>query len=177
MIVRIVPVLVIVLGLVPGLFVGPETRLAWPGPALHAQAANNSTDQLDREFYNEYLDSLPDTWAPNPEILQSNLFATLRRILPREDPFEGPEYLRSLTPDGFEYKRVTLDSPFVRGLFKEAPYLQKTAYMWIVKSGPYLIFVSYRADPERYTLSEHQNLVIKKRPPDKSDDRHKADDS
>ena len=149
-----------------GLASGPRADLWAQG------SGSNDLDQLDREFYNEYLDSIPDDWRPDKKLLEQNLFDTLKRVLPREDPFDGPEYIKKIQPDQLEYKRITTDSPFVRGLFKEAPYLKQTKYMWIVKSGPYLVFISYEADPERYTLSEFQNLVIK-RSDDQDSSEHK----
>lgn len=177
----------ILFGIPIQLSIHPESRVQsqFPGSlrveTLHAQSAAesgaSSGDQLDREFYNDYLDQLPNEWAPDAELLKSNLFAALKRVLPREDPFDGPAYLKKLQPDGLEYKRVTTDSPFIRGLFREAGYLKKTKYMWIVKSGPYMIFLTYQSDPERYTVAEYQNLVIKKKPAGEQSGQHKDQDS
>lgn len=181
--------------IIPGILLGILFQPIWrPEPSsgslllkigmrnLHAQAkpGNNSAsggDQLDREFYNDYLDSIPNDWEPDEGLLESNLFAALKRVLPREDPFDAPDFLKTLQPNQLEYKRVTVDSPFIRGLFREAPYLKQTGYMWIIKSGPYMVFLSYQSDPERYTVAEFQNLVIKKTPPEKSDSEHKEPNS
>ncbi|MEQ9367179.1 MAG: hypothetical protein RIF32_23300 [Leptospirales bacterium] len=153
---------------------GPGTR------NLQAQSAGSDgasdAKQLDREFYNDYLDSIPNDWEPDQALLESNLFAAIKRVLPREDPFDAPAYLKTLEPDQLEYKRVSADSPFIRGLFQEAPYLRQTEYMWIIKSGPYMVFLTYRSDPERYTVAEYQNLVIKKKPAEKSGSEHKSPD-
>lgn len=142
---------------------------------LRAQSREGA-DQLDREFYNDYLDSIPDDWQPDEGLLESNLFAALKRVLPKEDPFDAPDFLKNLQPDQLEYKRVTTDSAFIRGLFREAPYLKQTEYMWVVKSGPYMVFVTYLSDPERYTVAEFQNLVIKKKAADQSSPEHKDSD-
>lgn len=150
--------------------------LALMGGSVVSAQSGGEADQLDRDFYNEYLDSVPDEWAPDPLLLQANLFASLKRVLPREDPFESEDYLKSLKPEQLEYKRVTNDSPFVRGLFKEAPYLKQTGYMWIIRSGPYLVFLSYTSDPQRYTIAEYQNLVIKKGDAKKDKSEHKSED-
>lgn len=149
--------------------------LTAPAPAFARSGTGGEADQLDRDFYNEYLDSVPDEWAPNPLLLQANLFASLKRVLPREDPFDGSDYLKTVKPEELQYKRLTEESPFARGLFKEAPYLKKTQYMWIIRSGPYMVFLSYTSDPQRYTVAEHQNLVIKKSDA-KKDDEHSAED-
>ncbi|MCR9144740.1 MAG: hypothetical protein NXI24_21050 [bacterium] len=144
---------------------------------LRAQSSGSGESDLDREFYNDYLDSIPNDWEPDPALLKSNLFAALKRVLPREDPFEAPAYIEKLQPDQLEYKRVTTESAFVRGLFQEAPYLRQTEYMWVIKSGPYMIFLTFQSDPERYTVAEYQNLVIKKKPAEKNDPGHKDTDS
>ena len=45
-------------------------------PAFAQSGSGGEADQLDRDFYNEYLDSVPDEWAPDPLLLQANLFAS-----------------------------------------------------------------------------------------------------
>lgn len=117
---------------------------------------------LDREFYNDYLDSLPDERVLRKNTLEENLLRVLKRIIPREDPESGNPFVRTLKKGDFHYQRVTEESAFIRGLFQELPYLKPTEFMWVVKTGPYMLFVTFRFDPRRYLISEQQTrLVIK----------------
>lgn len=143
-----------------------ETLTSHTGSAR--QLAQAPAGDLDKEFYNDYLDSLPNERQQRRETLERNLLTAVQRVIPREDPFEGRSFAAGLTVQALRYERVTVASPFIRGLFAELPYLKETEYMWIVRTGPYLVFVSFRADPERFILGEHQSRVVKKPAP--SDD-------
>lgn len=138
------------------------------------QVAQAPAGDLDKEFYNDYLDSLPNERQQRRETLERNLLTAVQRVIPREDPFEGQAFAAGLTAQALRYERVTVASPFIRGLFAELPYLKETEYMWIVRAGAYLVFVSFRADPERFILGEHQSRVVKK-PAPPEDAGHAAD--
>ena len=129
-------------------------------PLLFAQT-NDESEQFAREFYNEYLDSLPDRRALSDALLRRNIMDALRRILPSEDTDNGQTYIDTLDPDGVSYHKVTLRSPFVRGLLSELPHIRATDYMYIIKTGPYMLFITYRADPRRFTIAPYQNQTIR----------------
>lgn len=122
-----------------------------------------NADDLDKRFYNEYLDSLPNRYVQRKALLEQNLLDTARTMIPREDPFEGAEVARRLQAADLEYQRVTLESAFVRGLFAELNYLRETEFMYVVRAGGYLVFMSFRADPSRFTIDAYQTRVIKVR--------------
>lgn len=118
--------------------------------------------ELDREFYNDYLDAIPDERVRRKEILEQNLLRVARTVIPREDSDQGQKFADSLKAADLTYGQVTRESPFVRGIFKEMPYLKETAYMWVVKSGRYIIFVTYRADPRLFLVTAHQTRTVLK---------------
>ena len=141
--------------LAPGLPPGPPDP-----PALGVCA-----EPLDQEFYNDYLDSLPNERLESKRTLERNLLRVARTIIPREDFKRGPEFARSLDIAGLTYDKVTRDSPFVRGIMKEMPYIKETQFMWIVKAGRYLIFVTFKADPRRFAVTAHQTRTVIKQDP------------
>jgi hypothetical protein len=65
---------------------------------------------LDREFYNDYLDSLPNERQQRRETLERNLLTAVQRVIPREDPFEGQTFAAGLTA----HRRLALYSRPVR---------------------------------------------------------------
>ena len=117
--------------------------------------------QLDREFYNYHLDQMPADYSPSEETLEKNLFFALRRIIPGDDPQDGYDYVDAMGPRDFIYQRVGLDRPFVRGIFRELPHLRRTPFMYILKTGPYLVFVSFVTDPARFILNEYQAHTVR----------------
>ncbi len=127
--------------------------------SLHALGAE---DRLDKQFYNDYLDSLPNERLQQNALLEKNLLRVAVRAISREDSLEGPAYTKNLQTSALKYEIVAADSPFVRGIFKELPYLKPTKYMWIIGSGPYVIFVSFLADPRLFLTGEFQTRVVKK---------------
>ncbi len=135
-------------------------------PDIHAQ--QQQAPQLDREFYNKYLDSMPDERVLRNETLLNNLARVVKKLVPREDPYEGPAHVRGLDPKTLLYGPVDPNSPFVRGIMKELPYLRITPYMYVIKSGPYIIFATFRVDPRAFITAEHQSKTIK----EKSQDIH-----
>lgn len=145
----------------------------WTAPVA-AQAASDPGLELDKEFYNDYLDSLPNERQVRKEILERNLLTAVSRSIEREDPFQGPAFIRGLNVSALRYQRVTRLSPFVRGIFNELPYLKETEFMWIVRAGNYIVFVSYRANPERFVQSEYQIHTIAKPAP--AGDSHSGDE-
>lgn len=149
------PIAFVLLFLLPVLH--PAGRIG-PGPDLGAAP-------LDEEYYNDYLDSLPDERVATKRALEKNLLRVAQTIIPREDFKLGPEFAKTLTESDLKYEKVTRDSPFVRGIMKEMPYLKETQYMWIVKAGRYLIFVTFKADPRRFSVTAHQTRAVIKQEP------------
>ncbi len=128
----------------------------------------SDADKLDREFYNDYLDSIPD---PNPrrkKVLETNLLQIIKRNVPRRDINGGREYAKTVKITDLVYKRVTLGSPFVRGIFKEIRYLKPTPHMYIVKTGKYMIFMTFVVDPRRFIVTSKQIKIVIKTPKERS---------
>lgn len=143
--------------------------LAALGPAqsaatapVRAEGLSLCAESLDQEYYNDYLDSLPDERVQSQRTLERNLLRVVQTVIPREDFKDGPDFARGLKESDLKYDQVTRDSVFVRGIFKEMPYLKETPYMWIVKAGRYLIFVTFRADPRRFSVTFHQTRAVLK---------------
>ena len=142
-------------------------------PAFFAPLAAEEprSPDLEKEFYNDYLDSLPDVRAMRKKTLERNLLTAVKRIVPREDPLKGPDHVRALEAKALIYKKIKADTVFVRGIFHEMPYLRPTPYMWIVKSGSYMLFVTFRVDPRKYIVNPFQvRAVIKRKKKKKAHD-------
>ncbi|MCB1315067.1 MAG: hypothetical protein KDK27_03890 [Leptospiraceae bacterium] len=115
---------------------------------------------LDREFYNTYLDELTDDHGPGEATLRRNLLASLNRILPREDPNGSGQFLPDLSADELRFQHISRDSAFVRGILTELRNIHFTEYTYIVKAGPYLVLVVYRFNPERFIQAETQSHTL-----------------
>jgi len=125
--------------------------------------------EFARDFYNSYLDSLPDQRKARRAVLQANLLKTLKRIIPKEDPIEGSAVADTLRADELLFMRVDRSDPYVRGIFKEVPNLKEEEFMYIVRFRDYIAFVCYRADPLKFRVDETSNyMVVRKRPADES---------
>lgn len=120
----------------------------------------NSEPSLSRDFYNSYLDSLPDPRVQRKETLEANLLRSLKRILPKEDPFHGKEIANQLKSTDLKYSSVDRSDPFVRGILKEIPNLKEEDFMYIVEFVDRFAFLCYRADPLRYSVDETENYIV-----------------
>lgn len=124
----------------------------------------SAADDFARDFYNSYLDSLSDPRVQRKELLESNLVRSLQRILPGSDPLGGgAAYAEKLQAKDLTYARVDRTNPFVRGILKELPHLKVEPFMFIVRSGPYIVFLCYRADPFRYRVKETDDFHVVRR--------------
>ena len=119
-------------------------------------------NKLDEEYYDSYLDSKKDPEAGNKEWLESNLLRMLKSVLPREDTSGGADYAKKLKAGDFEYEKITRESMYTRGIFHELGYIVPSEYMYIVKSGPYLVLAIYEGNPERFLLDVQRTKVLKK---------------
>lgn len=117
---------------------------------------------LDQEYYDSYLDQKSDPEAGKKERLEQNLLRMLKTTLPREDTFDGGDYAKKLQPGGFEYEKISRQSMYTRGIFHELGYMVPSDYMYIIKTGPYLILAIYEGDPERFLLDVQRVKVLKK---------------
>lgn len=120
-------------------------------------------EDLDKEFYNDYLDSLPNEKTLQEKKLVHNLFKVIKRIIPREDTINGPSFVKHMKRKNITYKRVNRRSVFVRGIFKELRYIKNTPFMWIAKIGPYMLFVTFKADPRLFIQAEYQTVTVVKK--------------
>ncbi|EHQ04546.1 hypothetical protein Lepil_4068 [Leptonema illini DSM 21528] len=134
--------------------------------SLAAQTSEEpDPSQLARDFYNGYLDSLPDPRKQQRALLEQNLLKSLKRILPKEDPFDGRQVADGLQVSDLAFARVQRTDPFVRGILKELPHLKEEEFMYIVRFGSYMAFLCYRADPMKFRVDETPNyMLIKKKP-------------
>lgn len=132
--------------------------------ATQLPAGEDMTDgtdsDLDREFYNAYLDELTEDHGPGETTLRRNLLASLNRILPREDPNGAGPFLRTLQPEELRFQHISRDSAFVRGILSELRNIHFTEYAYIIKAGPYLVLVIYRFNPERFIQAETQSHTL-----------------
>jgi len=117
---------------------------------------------MEKEFYNDYLDSLPDERVRRRKTLEKNLLRVAKKVIRRDDAVNGPAFAARLNVAELQYKKVTEKSMYVRGILKELKFLRPTKHMVIVKAGPYRIFVTFRVDPELYIVSFHQAFLVKK---------------
>lgn len=126
--------------------------------------ADAPADDLARDFYNSYLDSLPDPRIQRKELLESNLLGSLKRVIPGADPIGGgAAFAERLEMKDVLYSRVDRTSPFVRGILKELPHLRVEPFMFIARAGPYMAFLCYRADPYRYRVKETDDFHVVRR--------------
>lgn len=121
---------------------------------------------LDREFYNAYLDSLPNEKKQRTAMLKKNLLAFLKKTIPREDPEHGTSFAANLKDDSFQYEEVFPDTPYVRGMLREIPGFKTEKYMFIIKTGPYFIFAGFNVNPALYVTAESQRRLIRVSAPD-----------
>lgn len=122
-------------------------------------------NKLDEEYYDSYLDSRKDPNAKNRERLEGNLLRMLKSILPREDTFGGDDYAKKLKIGDFEYEKISRESMYTRGILHELEYMMPSDYMYIVKTGPYLVLAIYEGDPERFLLDVQRVKLLKKEGP------------
>lgn len=142
-------------------------RILWllamlPWVPLSAQEVKG----LDREFYNAYLDSLPNEKKQRTVMLKKNLLAFLKKTIPREDPDNGISFAAGLKEDSFQYEEIFMDTPYLRGMMREIPGFKPDKFMYIVKSGPYLIFAGFNVNPALYVTSESERRLIRVSPAD-----------
>lgn len=116
---------------------------------------------LDREFYNAYLDSLPNEKKQRAAMVKKNLLAFLKKTIPREDPENGISFAAALKDDSFQYEEVFQDTPYVRGMMREIPGFKTEKFMYIIKTGPYLIFAGFNVNPALYVTAESQRRLIR----------------
>jgi hypothetical protein len=121
---------------------------------------------LDREFYNAYLDSLPNEKKQRTAMVKKNLLAFLKKTIPREDPEAGTSFAAGLKEDAFQYEEVFQDTPYVRGMLREIPGFRTDKFMYIIKTGPYLIFAGFNVNPALYVTAESQRRLIRVAPSD-----------
>lgn len=151
------------IGLLPLLgMIGPLVLPGMVGPG--GVRADSPADDLARDFYNSYLDSLPDPRIQRKELLESNLLGSLKRVIPGADPIGGgAAFAEKLEMKDVSYSRVDRTSPFVRGILKELPHLKVEPFMFIARAGPYMAFLCYRADPYRYRVKETDDFHVVRR--------------
>lgn len=130
---------------------------AWALPAMAQEIKG-----LDKEFYNAYLDSLPNEKKQRLEMLQKNLVTVLKRVIPREDPDHGAAYLPNIKIETMQFEELQPNSPFVRGMQKEIPGFRMDKHMFIIKSGPYLIYAAFAVNPRLYVTGETQRFLIRR---------------
>ena len=137
---------------------------AFQGPQISpwAKIVEQPGAKLDQEYYDSYLDSKKNPDAAKKERLENNLLRMLKSILPREDTFGGADYAKKVKPGDFEYEKIDRESMYTRGILHELEYMVPSDYMYVVKTGPYLILAIYEGDPERFLLDVQRVKVVKK---------------
>ncbi len=138
------------------------TAIVDPQISGYHQKMEQPGKNLDQDYYNSYLDGKKDPEAGRKGRLENNLLRMLKSVLPREDTFEGADYAKKLKSGDFEYEKISRDSMYTRGIFHELGYMVPSDYMYIVKTGPYLVLAIYEGDPERFLLDVQRTRVVKK---------------
>jgi len=128
---------------------------AWDAPL--------TAEKADEKFYHDFLDSLPDRRQQNKKTMENNFFRAVKKHIVVNDPTNGKKFVKNITTKDLTYRRISTESRYTRGIFKEMPYLKPTPYMWIVECGPYTLLLTYPVDPALYLVDENQAKVLIKR--------------
>jgi hypothetical protein len=132
------------------------------GKPILADEENHDKDgSLDREYFETYYRYLPENAPKNKAKLEYNLIKNLKReILSKNYSKSTLEKIKEINPSNIQYERITRDSRWMRGIKKALPHLKEMEYMYIVKHGDYLCFISFAMNPEDYLFEPHQMELV-----------------
>ncbi|TGK01952.1 hypothetical protein EHQ53_14530 [Leptospira langatensis] len=122
---------------------------------------------LDKEYYEYYFKTLPNTDTLEKEKLEYNLIRSLKLELRKRDAEKmNPEELKKVNASSVRYERVFEDSIWMRGIRKQLGHLKFKDYMFVIVYDKYYCFISYEMNPARYIQEPYQvQLIFKKENP------------
>ncbi|EQA46421.1 hypothetical protein LEP1GSC050_0416 [Leptospira broomii serovar Hurstbridge str. 5399] len=122
---------------------------------------------LDREYYEYYFKTLPNTDIVEKAKLEYNLIRHLKLELRKRDAVKmTPEELKKVTSAAVRYERVFEDSIWMRGIRNQMKYIKFKDYMYVIIYEKYYCFISYEMNPSRYIQEPFQvQLIFQKENP------------
>ncbi|MBE7413445.1 MAG: hypothetical protein L6Q54_06585 [Leptospiraceae bacterium] len=118
---------------------------------------------MDKEYYEYYFTTLPDSAKLKKEKLEFNLIKTFKTEINKRDYPACKDLLPQITAKSVQYEKVTPESIWVRGIKDVLGYLPYKEYMYIIKFQKYLAYISYETDPSKYVQAPFQmELIFKK---------------
>ncbi len=129
--------------------------------------AHKDGKSLDKEYYEYYFKTLPNTDLLEKEKLEYNLIRSLKLELRKRDTQKmNPEELKKVNSRSVRYERVFEDSIWMRGIRKQLQHLKFREYMYVVVYEKYYCFISYEMNPARYIQEPYQvQLIFQKENP------------
>lgn len=125
---------------------------------------HNDLKSLDKEYYEYYFKTLPNTDIIEKEKLEYNLIRSLKFELRKIDPEKmSPEELKKVNSSSVRYERVFEDSIWMRGIRKQMGFIRFREYMYVIVYDKYYCFISYEMNPSRYIQTPFQVQLIFKR--------------
>ncbi|MCC6275640.1 MAG: hypothetical protein IT569_07270 [Leptospiraceae bacterium] len=118
---------------------------------------------MDKEYYEYYFTTVPDSAKLKKEKLEFNLVKTFKSEINKRDYPACKDLLPQITSKSIQYEKVTSESIWVRGIKDVLGYLPYTEYMYIIKFQKYFAYVTYEMDPSKYIQAPFQmELIFKK---------------
>lgn len=135
---------------------------AKPGePVLADDQEHTESYGLDKEYYEKYYKYLPENIGKTKAKLEYNLIKNLKReIVGRNYSKESLAKIKEINPSNIQYERVTRNSKWVRGIQKALPHIKEKEYMYVVKHGEYMCFMTFDVNPENYIFEPHYRELI-----------------
>ena len=124
---------------------------------------SESSSVMDKEYYEYYFTTVPDSAKLKKEKLEFNLVRTFKSEINKRDYPACKELLPQINSKSIQYEKVTSESIWVRGIKDVFGYLPYTEHMYIVKFQKYFAYVTYEMDPSKYVQAPFQmELIFKK---------------
>ncbi|PJZ70935.1 hypothetical protein CH373_07295 [Leptospira perolatii] len=122
---------------------------------------------LDKEYYEYYFKTLPNTELIAKAKLEYNIIRSLKLELRKRDPQKMTlEELKKVTPGTIRYERVYEDSIWMRGIRNQMQEIKFQDYMYIVVYEKYYCYISYEMNPAKYVQEPYQvQLIFQKENP------------
>lgn len=118
---------------------------------------------MDKEYYEYYFTTLPDSAKLKKEKLEFNLVKTFKTEINKRDYPACKELLPQINSKSIQYEKITSESIWVRGIKDVLGYLPYTDHMYIIKFQKYLAYVSFEMDPSKYVQAPFQMELIYKK--------------
>lgn len=158
------PIFLILIISVLSFFSGLYSQEAAKGKPVEEGEVHSDLKSLDKEYYEYYFKTLPNTDIIEKEKLEYNLIRSLKFELRKVDPEKmSPEELKKVNSSSVRYERVFEDSIWMRGIRKQMGFIRFKEYMYVIVYDRYYCFISYEMNPSRYIQTPFQVQLIFKR--------------